>query len=308
MEIIQAIILGIVQGATEFMPISSSAHLILLPWALGWPDFGLSFAMMLHLGTLVAVLIYFRRDWLRYIRALFGGAPSFGAPTKVGLTATDPTPTATGDAPGNTELASDRRIAWLILLANIPGAIFGFIGESKVEDLFHEPANLAKWGIYIIAAAMIIMGLALALAERRHRGKGKELAEMSLTDALVIGFSQALAIIPGVSRSGVTITAALFRNLERAAAARFSFLLATPIILGAGLKKVYDFAKDPVAANPQNISTIALAAGFITAAVVGYLTIYFLLAYLQRHNTNVFIGYRLVAGVMILIIALLALR
>ncbi len=308
MEIIQAIILGLVQGLTEFAPVSSSAHLVIVPWLFGWQDYGLGFDVALHMGTLVAVLTYFWRDILRYVRAIFSGLPRFssqrlGFATNAGLTKPAPTIEGAGDT-----RESDRRIAWLLLLATIPGAIFGAMLESKVDDSFHQGNNLRTWGIYAIGAAMIGMGLVLALAERLHRGRGKEMEQMTLRDGVVIGLAQAFALLPGVSRSGVTITAGLFRNLARPAAARFSFLLSAPIIFGAGLKKAYDLLQDPAAANPQHISAIAVAAGFIAAAVSGYLVIRFLLGYLQKQDTMVFVYYRLVAGLVIILLALLGLR
>ncbi len=302
MEIIQAIVLGLVQGLTEFIPVSSSAHLVIVPWLFGWPDFGLSFDVMLHWGTLIAVLLYFRNDWVRYIRALFSGLPNFSPTAKVGLvagstTTADPTP----------DMESDRRVAWLLLIATIPGAIFGVLGESKIDAAFHE-GNLSSGGIYVIGAALIIMGLVLALAERMRRGVGKLLPQITLPDAVTIGLAQALALIPGVSRSGATITAGLFRNINRAAAARFSFLLSAPIILGAGLKKIYDLIKDPAGSNPYNLSLVALAAGFLAAAISGYLAIAFLLSYLQRNTTTIFTLYRVVVGLLIIGLALFGLR
>ncbi len=298
MEIFQAFILGIVQGLTEFMPVSSSAHLIIVPWLLRWPDFGLAFDVALHWGTLAAVLFYFGSDIIRYVRAFFTGLPRFNPAAPVNLVA------------GETDesRATDRRIAWLILIATIPGAIFGWLLESKVDDAFHQPQSLRSWSIYAIAGAMIGLGLMLALAERWHRGRGRELGDMRLPDSVAIGLSQALALIPGVSRSGATITAGLFLGLSRPAAARFSFLLSAPIIFGAGLKAAYDLITDPTQANPQHLTIIPIIVGFLTAAISGYLVIRLLLGYLQRHTTMVFVYYRLVLGILIILIAALGLR
>jgi len=298
-EIIQAIILGLTQGFTEFMPVSSSAHLIIVPWLLGWPDFGVAFAVALHWGTLTAVLAYFGRDLVRYLRAFFTGLPHF--------TADQPAALVAGGA-ASSEIATDRRIAWLILIATIPGAVLGWLLESEVDDSFHRPDHFRAWGVYAIAIAMIGMGLLLAFAERLHRGKGKDLIAMTLPDSVVIGLSQALALLPGVSRSGATITAALFRNVARPDAARFSFLLSAPIIFGAGLKAGYELVSNPATANPQHVSVVAIAAGFLTAAVSGYLVIRFLLDYLQRRTTMVFVYYRLAIGLLIILIATLGLR
>jgi undecaprenyl-diphosphatase len=297
-EIIQAIIVGLTQGLTEFMPVSSSAHLIIVPWLLGWPDFGLAFDVALHWGTLTAVLAYFGRDIVRYVWAFLTGLPRFTPADRAALVSG-----TTGD-----DLSADRRVAWLILIATIPGAVFGWLLESKVDTSFHQAGNFRAWGIYAIAFAMIGMGLLLTLAERLHRGKGKGLTAMTLPDSVVIGLSQALALLPGVSRSGATITAALFRNLTRVDAARFSFLLSAPIIFGAGLKAAYELISNPATANPQHVSFAAIAAGFVTAAVSGYLVIRFLLDYLQRRTTMVFVYYRLIVGLLIILIATLGLR
>jgi len=306
LEIIQAIILGLVQGLTEFMPISSSAHLIIVPWLFGWQDFGIGFDVALHWGTLVAVLAYFWRDIIRYVRALFTGLPSFGPSASLGLTAGSSP--ATANPAQQAEQESDRRIAWLLLIATVPGAIAGLLLESKIDDSFHTPANLNAWGIYAIAGAMIVMGLVLLLAERLYSGKGKPLTGITLVDAVIIGLAQAVAVLPGVSRSGATITAGLFRKINRADAARFSFLLSSPIIVAAGLKKLYDLIKDPAHANPANIPTLAFILGFLAAAIGGYLTIRFLIGYLQRRSTAVFVVYRLVLGVALIILAMLNFR
>ena len=298
MEIFQALILGIVQGLTEFMPVSSSAHLIIVPWLFGWPDFGIAFDVALHWGTLAAVLFYFGSDIIRYVQAFFTGLPSFNPAASAKLVAVE----------ADESRATDRRIAWLILIATIPGAIFGWLLESNIDNAFHQPQNLHGWGIYAIAAAMIGLGLVLALAERWHRGQGRELTDMRLPDSVAIGLSQALALLPGVSRSGATITAGLFLGLSRPAAARFSFLLSAPIIFGAGLKAGYDLLTDPTHANPQHLSLTPIIVGFLAAAISGYLVIRLLLGYLQRHTTMVFVYYRLILGILIILIAVLGLR
>ncbi len=284
MDLIQALVLGLVQGLTEFLPISSSAHLIIVPWLFGWTDpaiTSLQFDVALHMGTLIAVLVYFAADWRRFISAFVRSV----AERRI------------GDDP-------DRRVAWFILLATIPGAIVGLLAESKIEDLFHEPANL-RTGLTIIAVMMIVVGGLLLIAER----VGKHLVQMSsmrLNTALAIGFAQAFAVIPGVSRSGSTITAGLFVGLTREAAARFSFLMATPIILGAGLKNLYELIKLPggLPANQQ----LGFLVGFGAAAISGFLCIFFLLRYLQRNSTVPFIWYRFFIGLMILALLFLGFR
>jgi undecaprenyl-diphosphatase len=220
MIILQAIILGIIQGLTEFIPISSSAHLIIVPWLLGWNDpvlTSLSFDVALHLGTLLAVLVFFAADWQRLLRA---GIDSV-IERKIG-----------GD--------SDRRLAWFIVLGCIPGGIAGVLGESRIEQLFHQP-NVPVKPTALIAMAIIIAVLALALFLADHLASHTgEMKMLSFKDTLIIGVAQALAIFPGVSRSGSTITAGLAMKLDREAAARFSFMLGAPIIAGAGLKSMWD--------------------------------------------------------------------
>ncbi len=210
MDIIQAIILGIVQGATEFIPVSSSAHLVLVPWALGWQNPGLLFDTLLHWGTLAAVVTYFWREWLAVIRAffrsLFGHGPWSAAS---GGRLADP----------------DSRLAWGLILGTLPAVVLGFLFKDFIEELFAAPVAV---GFFLLVTA----GL-LALAERIGR-REKPLANLNLPDSLTVGIAQAIAMAPGISRSGATMAAGMGRGLTREAAARFSFMLATPAILGAG--------------------------------------------------------------------------
>jgi undecaprenyl-diphosphatase len=280
-DLVQAFVLGLVQGLTEFLPISSSAHLILVPWLFGWRDpavNSLQFDVALHMGTLLAVLTYFWADWRRLIAAFFASV----AQRRIGA---DP----------------DRRLAWFILLGSIPAALAGVLGESKIDEVFHDPQNL-KTGLIVIAVMMLVMGGLLLLAERLGR-HAIDLQGIQLNTALGVGVAQALALIPGVSRSGSTITAGLIFGLKREAAARFSFLLATPVVLGAGLKKLYDLYREPggIPAAQQ----MGFAVGFATAAITGFLCIHFLLRYLQRHSTAPFIWYRFMVGALILALVLL---
>ncbi len=281
MDLLQALVLGLVQGLTEFLPVSSSAHLVIVPWLFGWKDpaiNSLQFDVALHMGTLLAVLAYFASDWRRLIAAFFRSIFE----RRIGA---DP----------------DRRLAWFLALGSIPAGIVGVLAESKVDALFHDPNNL-RTGIAIIAVMLIVMGGFLLLAERLGQQR-ITLANIQLNSAIGIGLAQALAVIPGVSRSGSTITAGLFFGLTREAAARFSFLLATPVVLGAGLKKVYDLTKEPggLPANEQ----IGFLIGFVAAAVSGFICIYFLLRYLQRNSTAPFIWYRFFAGLALLALVLL---
>lgn len=282
--IIEAIILGILQGITEFIPISSSAHLIIAPWLFGWTNpalTSLSFDVALHLGTLLAVLWFFWRDWVR----LFHAAIASIAERKVGA---DP----------------DRRLAWLIVIGCIPGAIAGVLGEGKIEELFHQP------GVPIQSAAMIAMAVIIALFGAllflvdhlaRHI---RSMNQLSLKDAIVVGLAQALAIFPGVSRSGATITAGLALDLDRPSAAKFSFLLAAPIIAGAGAKSLFDVFRGVQSGAITSGEIILFPIGFIAAAISGYLCIKYLLRFLQYHTMNIFVFYRWALAALIIAVAL----
>ncbi len=281
MNILQALILGIVQGLTEFIPISSSAHLIIVPWLFGWDDPGLAFDVALHLGTLIALLWFFAADWVRVIRA---GIASI-VERKIG-----------------DDL--DRRLAWLLVIGCVPGGIAGVLAESKLEELFHQP-NSAHRADAMIAIGVIIalLGAALFIVERiaRHvRG----MATLSLKDAIVVGLAQALAIFPGVSRSGATITAGLALGFEREAAARFSFLLSAPIIAGAGAKSLFDVYGELRRGALGSSELTLFAVGFLAAAISGYLCIKFLLRFLQRNSTDIFVYYRWLLSALIIVIAL----
>jgi undecaprenyl-diphosphatase len=281
LDLLQAIVLGLVQGLSEFIPISSSAHLIIVPWLFNWPDPGIAFDVALHIGTLVAVLVYFWRDWLRLIG---------GAVRTLGARRLDADP--------------DGRLAWFIVLATIPGALAGLLGESKLDELFHgTTASGRANGVLIIGMVMIALAALLYLAERRASHL-YDMGHLTLAQALTIGVAQAFAIIPGVSRSGSTITAGLFMNLKREAAARFSFLLGTPVIVGAGVKKAYDISKTGIPAGDQ----MAFFVGFLVAAVSGYFAIFFLLRFLQRNSTLPFIVYRVIIGLGLIALVLIGFR
>jgi len=266
----QAMIFGALQGLTEFLPISSTAHLILLPWAVGWPDPGLSFDVALHLGTLIALLIYFRTEWI----ALIGSA--------------------LGILRGRTQ-TPDARMAMQIIVATIPGAIAGALFEHKVEDALRAPQ--------VIAIMLIALALVLAVAELMGQRK-KGLGEISWTDAITVGVAQALAIVPGVSRSGITITAGLFRNFNRETAARFSFYLSTPIIAGAVAKKSLDVIK----AGTTIEQLMPFIVGILASAIVGYLAIAFMMRYLQTRTTYLFIYYRIALGIAVFLAIWLGIR
>jgi undecaprenyl-diphosphatase len=270
MPLLHAIVLGIVQGLTEFLPISSSAHLIVIPWILGWEDGGLTFDVALHAGTLVAVVLFFFRDWVQIIAQGFG--------LRIGR---DPA------------LAKNRSLLWLLAAGTIPGAVAGFLFEKQADAALRSP--------YIIATAAIVVGLIMWLADSSGR-KQKDISHVSIVDALTIGFAQALAIIPGVSRSGVTISAGLFRNFDRSAAARFSFLLSTPIIAGACAKKFWDLHKHE-GGLPPDMHT-AFVAGIIASAITGCVTIAFFLNFLRRRSLSLFVWYRIIFGIIVIALAL----
>ncbi len=248
------VVLGVVQGLSEFLPISSSAHLIIVPRVLGWQDPGLTFDVALHVGTLLGVLGYFWRDWLRLLKMAH-------RPT---------TP--------------DGRLFWCLVLATIPGGAVGLALDSLAEKQLRS--------LLLIAATSAFMGLALWLADRFSRQQ-KALDQVSWTDALLVGAAQALAIVPGVSRSGITIAVSRTRQMTRETAARFSFLLSTPIIAGAALFKLRDLSLHDI--------TGPFIAGITAAAVVGALTIAVLLQYLRRSGLGIFAVYRLLLALFLLL-------
>lgn len=271
----QAVILGIVQGLTEFLPVSSSGHLILVRDLMHWPDPGLAFDVALHAGTLVAILIYFAGMWIRVVRA------AFGANVRI-----DQTP----DAPpvlAPEELQQQRMLLWLLVLGTIPGAIVGKLFEKEAEEAFRQPA--------LVASLMILVALIMWWAEKAG-SRRKQLAQVDAYDALTIGVAQATAIMPGVSRAGSTIAAGLFRGLTRDAAARFSFLLATPIIAGACLLNAWHLRHTGIPADMRQ----AFIVGTAVSAVVGYITIAAFIRYLRTRTLKIFIVYRIIFGIIIL--------
>ena len=278
-EILQAILLGVVQGLTEFIPISSSAHLIIVPWLLkpftGIGDFGLSFDLALHLGTLLAVLAFFRSDWLRYIGAFFASLRDHSV---------------AGD--------HDRLLGWLLLIGSIPGVIAGAFGDKYIEGFFHAPAAPHQPTAMIVLAILIIALAAVLWLAERMASHVRTMESITLKDAVLIGLAQALAILPGVSRSGSTITMGLALGLKRETAARFSFLLGAPIIAGAAAKKLLDALQAGTLASEAGI----FICGCLAAAVVGYVCIKYLLRYLQTNSTLVFVNYRVFLGVLIIVL------
>ena len=268
MPLLQVVVLAIVQGLGEFLPISSTAHLIVVPWLLGWQDPGLTYDVALHVGTLAAVLAYFFRTWVQILLHGFG--------------------IEWGD---DEMLRQNPKLLWLLAAGTIPGGIIGFLFEKQADTSLRSPI--------LIGVMMILIGLVMWAGEK-WGARQKGLGAVSLADSLVIGCAQALAIVPGVSRSGVTITAGLFRNLDRVAAARFSFLLATPIIAGAALKKLYDVLKH--GGIPAGMH-MPFALGILISGLTGWAVIAFFLRYLQHRTLNFFVYYRLVFGILVIALA-----
>lgn len=268
MNIIQAVVLGIVQGLTEFLPISSTAHLKVIPVALGWGDPGVTFTAIIQLGSIAAVLWYFWRDLAQITQGTIKAI-------------------RTSDYQSN-----QFRMALGIALGTIPIVFFGLLIKKFIPDYDNSP--LRSMGA--IACASIVMGLLLGIAEQLGK-RQRNFEQLTSRDGVLMGLAQALALIPGVSRSGSTITAGLFMSLERATAARFSFLLGIPSISLAGLVEL----KDAVEAGLGNAGMISLIVGVISAGVFSYLAIAWLLRYLQNQNTWVFVWYRLAFGVVILV-------
>lgn len=272
MPIFHAVILGVVQGLTEFIPVSSSGHLIAVPALLGWSIQSLSFDVSAHMGTLIAVIAYFRRDWARM---LSGFARHILRGVKYEATA---------------PLEENGRLLVPMLVACVPAAVVGFLWEDFIEQ------TLREW--YWVAAALVLVGLVMLAAERVGR-KRREISDMGYFDFILIGCAQAMALFPGVSRSGITISAGLFRNLDRAAAARFSFLFSTPIIFGAGMMALKDLAQNGLPAQ----EAAAFGAGFVAAAVSGYVAIGFLMRYLQSRTLDAFVVYRFALALLLVLVA-----
>lgn len=266
----QALIMGLVQGFTEFLPISSSGHLIIVPFLFGWNDAfinSLAFSVMLHIGTLMALLAYFRADWVRLVPAglaairdrSFGGNP-------------------------------DRRLAWLLVAATIPAALAGLLLDDLIETAFRE--------IGLVAVTLVVGGGILWLADRQG-GHDKAVTDVTMPVAVGIGVAQALALVPGISRSGISISAARFAGLDRASAARFSFLMATPVTAGAALFEVRRLVAGEAVVD---VSVGALVVGMVAAFVAGAAAIGGLLRYLRSGTLELFVWYRLVLAAVVVVV------
>src|SRR5581483_4640595 len=268
MPLYQAVILAIVQGLTEFFPVSSTAHLAIIPRLLHWNDRGLDFDVALHAGTLAAVIIYFFRDWVQVIANGLGFSYRGSHPDE-----------------------NSRSLLWFLVIATIPVGIAGKLLKGYAEGPWRN--------LYVMGASLIIVGVIMAVADRLAERKHK-LDQMSWVDAVFIGVGQAFAIIPGVSRSGITITAARFRHMDREAAARFSFLLSTPAIAAAALSDALEMRK--TGGIPADMR-MAYPVGILVSGVVGIVVIAFFLKYLRRNSLRPFAWYRVIFGIIMIALA-----
>jgi undecaprenyl-diphosphatase len=273
MSLIHAIILALVQALTEFLPVSSTAHLVLFPWLLHWQDPGLAFDVALHAGTLLAVIVYFFKDWLTLAICGLGGQYPANAPAE--------------------EVAQHRRLFWYMVVGTIPAAILGKLFHHYIEDELRQPM--------IIGFSLVLVALLMWWADRRTT-LTRKLEQSNLGDGIAIGAAQAAALWPGVSRSGITITAGLFRNFTREAATRFSFLLSAPVIAGAVLTELPKLIKMHKAGG-LDLPLSTLAISILVSGVAGYFVIAFFLRYLQTRTLKPFVVYRLVFGIIVLLLA-----
>lgn len=260
MDLLQSIILGAIQGITEFLPVSSTAHLVLLPWFFSWTDNGLPFNVALHMGSLLAIIYYFWRDWILIIKEFIQSVLSWSFD---------------GRPNGKTGL--------YLIIATIPGALAGVLFEQYAAGLLRHPLS--------VAFTLSFFGVVLYFSDRVSK-KTRTVGEMNMLDCIIIGISQAFAIIPGVSRSGITITGAMFRNLNREEAAKFSFLLGAPLIAGAGVFEARHLEYSAVTSLP-------FLAGVLASAVFAFLAIKFLLRFVRKSSYTVFVVYRLALSVLI---------
>jgi undecaprenyl-diphosphatase len=268
--IVQALIMGVVQGLTEFLPISSSGHLIIVPFLFGWTDpfiTSLAFSVMLHIGTLAALLVYFRADWVRLVPAGFAAIRD----------------RSFHDDP-------DRKLAWLLVAATIPAAIAGFLLNDAIEEYVRDIGSVV---------AMLVVGAVILWFADRWGARTKGVEDVTFPLAFGLGVAQALALIPGISRSGISISAARFAGLDREAAARFSFLMATPITAGAAL---FELRKLASGETGLEVSLAPLLVGMFAAFVSGMIAIGFLLRYLRTRSLNIFVAYRLVLAAAVVIV------
>jgi undecaprenyl-diphosphatase len=268
MPLLQVIVLAVVQGLTEFLPVSSTAHLYLTSWLFGWQLEGLDFDIALHIGTLLAVLLYFARDWVQII------AQGFGVRMK-----------------GDEELKHNHMLLWLLAIGSIPVGVAGLLFKQQAETTWRSP--------FVIGAMMIAVGVLMYLAENAGRQQ-RDLSSINLPDAITIGAAQALSVVPGTSRSGVTITAGLFRNMTRESAARFSFLLSTPAIGAAAAQALHEMVKK---GGLHGVLNTDFLLGVAVSAITGCCVISWFLHYLRRSGLRPFVYYRIIFGIIVLALA-----
>ncbi len=264
MDSIQAIVLGIVQGLTEFLPVSSSGHLRIVPAFLGWEDPGVAFTAVVQIGTMLAVLLYFRKDLWSIATGWLTGLGNQGKRKTL-----------------------EYRMGWYIVLGSIPIAILGFTFKDQIET---EARNL-----YLIGSTLIVLGILLLVADKLGR-HDRQVDNITIRDGIIIGFAQALALIPGVSRSGATMTAGMALGFDRAAAARYSFLLSVPAVVMSGLFELRKIGDD-------SLPIVGTILGTIAAFIVGYASIAWMLKWLTSHTVAIFTGYRVILGIGVLVLA-----
>jgi undecaprenyl-diphosphatase len=274
MDLFQVVLLALVQALTEFLPISSTAHLVLVPWLMGWEDFGLFFDVALHVGTLLAVLVYFAKTWIRLLGLAVGRRvliPESGHP--------------------DLDLYENPKLFWFLVAATFPAGIAGLALKNAVETTLRNPL--------VIGVMLIAVGILIWAVERRATTR-RNLDSLTFGDAMLVGLAQALALVPGTSRSGITIATGLLLGITRSSAARFSFLLSSPIILGAALKTAYD-AMQAGSLTAQILPALGL--GIVVSACAGYAVIAFFLKYLQTSTLTPFVYYRVGFGIMVIALA-----
>jgi undecaprenyl-diphosphatase len=266
-EIIKAVVLGIIQGLSEFLPISSTAHLRIIPSFFGWKDIGAAYTAVIQIGTMIAIIIYFWKDLYNMFFSFIASVKEKSYMSKL-----------------------DTRLLFMVCIGTIPIMIFGY--------LFKDIIRTELRNIYIIAADMVVFSLIIYAGER-YTKKTASIEKLSLTDSIIIGFFQALALIPGTSRSGSTMTGAFLRNMDRESAARYSFLLSIPAVLISGLYELYS-ERASLFVSEARIESLIIAT--IVSGVVGYISIWFIRAYLKKHSLMLFIVYRILFGLLIIIL------
>ena len=265
-EILKAVLLGVVQGLTEFLPVSSTAHLRIIPSFFGWGDIGASYTAVIQVGTMIAIILYFRNDLMNMTKSMLLSIK-------------------TRDFKSN-----DTRLLIMIIIGTIPIVIFGFVLKDLIRNQFRN--------MYIVAASLIFFSIILYIADRVTK-KQKDISKLSNADGFIIGLFQALALIPGASRSGSTISGAFFRNMTREDAARFSFLLSIPAVLLSG---VYELFSQRATLLSGESAILSLLIATIVSGVIGYWSIWFLLSYIKKHSMMLFVVYRIVFGLLIIVL------